>query len=98
VFLRFIISTDPLVQAITTTKSDAFSELFIGVPKISNNTLFTFTETINSTEGAEYVMSYPEHRLILIKYENKIHPTKEDIVKTIENKNITFLMYIKEGN
>jgi hypothetical protein len=82
----------------TTTGTAAFSELVIGVPKISDKTLYTFKETINSTEGAEYVMFCPEQRLILIKYNSNIFPKKEDLVTALKSKCPSTTIDMKQQN
>ncbi|MFH0865109.1 MAG: hypothetical protein V1904_02870 [Bacteroidota bacterium] len=94
-FLLFLIPAK--AQTTLTTGTAALSELVIGVPKITEKTLFTLTEAIKTIEGAEYVMFCPEHNLILIKYNPSIFQKKEDVLKAIENKDVKLPMFIKEG-
>jgi hypothetical protein len=93
IFIFFFIPA----KAQTNETGTAYNELIIGVPKISDKTLEIITEAIKSIEGTEYIMFCPEQKLILIKYNNSIFPNKEDVIKAIENKNISLPMFIKEG-
>lgn len=81
-FLLFLLPA----KAQTTNSTAAYSELVIGVPGIGDKTLYTLKETINSIEGAEFVMFCPEHRLILIKYKSDIFLKKEDMVTVLQTK------------
>lgn len=76
----------------------SFIELIIAVPKLNEKNIYVLTDAINSIEGLRFFMFCPVHSFVLVKYSPNLFPQKEDVIKTLESKDLKLVMYIKQGN
>lgn len=99
----FLFSSEIKAQAdskdhATINDANAISgELILGVPKISDKTLSILTSALEKIRGIKYQMFCPEHKLILVKYNPKIFPSGDDVIKAILKQNIQMPMFVKDG-
>jgi hypothetical protein len=98
VFGCFLILIANTAIAQTTDQNNINKELILGVPKLTNKTLDIVTNAIKQTEGLEFVQYCTSHQLILVRYDEKLFPARENVVRALEAQNVSMTMLIKEGN
>lgn len=100
----FVIFSGVLHAQNTETKSgvieDAVTpqELVLGIPKLTDKTLFLITGIIQETNGLKYETYCPKHNLILLTYNPKLFIRPEDVVESILGHDLNFQIFIKVGN
>lgn len=75
----------------------ATAELILGLPKISDKTLFIISETTLKIKGLVFVSFCEGHKLASFKYDKEIFATPEDVIKAFEKENVLMPMLVKEG-
>jgi hypothetical protein len=91
----FLIANTAIAQ--TADQKENIKELILGIPKVSDKTISMVTDAIRQIEGLEFVRYCPEHKLVLVKYDERSFPKGEDVVSALQKKNISMPMFIKEG-
>ena len=74
------------------------NELVLGLPKISDKTLFIISETSLKIKGLTFVSFCEGHKLALFRYSKETFAKPEDVIKAFEKENIIMPMFVKEGN
>lgn len=85
-------------QAKEEAEKRATTELILGLPKISDKTLFIITETAQKINGLIYVNFCEGHKLAMFKYNKELFEKPEDVIKAFEHENVIMPMLIKQGN
>lgn len=88
------------VKAKLKAESDikATSELILGLPKISDKTLFIISETTLKINGLVFVSFCDGHKLASFRYDKELFEKPEDVIKAFEKENVIMPMYVKQGN
>ncbi len=77
--------------------SSVSRELILGVPKISEKTLYLLTSTILQIEGLQYETYCPKHKLVLVYYNPKKFVRPEEVVQAINDMDFSLNIMIKNG-
>lgn len=80
------------------TDKKANAELILGLPKISDKTLFIISETTLKINGLVFVSFCDGHKLAMFKYNNDLFETPEDVIKAFEKENVIMPMLVKQGS
>jgi len=76
----------------------ASAELILGLPKISDKTLFIISETTLKIKGLVFVSFCDGHKLAMFKYNKELFEKPEDVIKAFEKENVFMPMLVKEGS
>lgn len=75
----------------------ATAELILGIPKISDKTLFIISETSLKIKGLVFVSFCDAHKLASFRYDKELFEKPEDVIKAFEKENVFMPMYVKQG-
>ena len=73
------------------------NELIIGIPKMTDKTLYLFTNSIGQINGISYDTYCPKHNLVLLTYNPDLFTEPKDVIEAIQNTDFNLQMLIKEG-
>lgn len=75
----------------------ATAELILGLPKISDKTLFIISETTLKIDGLVFVGFCDAHKLAMFRYNKEYFSAPEDVIKAFELNNVIMPMFVKQG-
>lgn len=75
----------------------ATAELILGLPKISDKTMFIISETTLKINGLVFVSYCDGHKLAMFRYNSDIFETPEAVIKAFEKENVFMPMLVKQG-
>lgn len=76
----------------------ATTELILGLPKISDKTLFIISETTLKINGLVFVSFCDGHKLASFRYDKELFEKPEDVIKAFEKENVFMPMFVKQGS
>lgn len=76
----------------------ATTELILGLPKISDKTLFIISETTLKINGLVFVSFCDGHKLASFRYDKELFEKPEDVIKAFEKENVFMPMLVKQGS
>lgn len=76
----------------------ATAELILGLPKVSDKTLFIIEETSQKINGVVFVKFCEGHKLGMFHYNKELFETPEAVVKAFEKENVIMPMLVKTGD
>ena len=91
-------TSDNLDKPAANSLNSKGKELILGIPKLTDKTLYNLTGAIGQISGLKYDTYCPKHNLVLLTFDPTKFNRGEEVIQAIKDNDFNLQMFIKEGN